>query len=73
MLAAQGNPVASGRPLSLPAIMAFAWNGTHSLYWVILGATVFVVGYAWVWLIRRHPMVAVFILGFLRGLLGSRQ
>ena len=26
----------------------------------------------WFWLCRRHPMVAVFGLGFLRGLLGRR-
>jgi hypothetical protein len=33
------------------------------------------VGFAlwfWFWLCRRHPMVAVFILGFLRGLFGRR-
>jgi hypothetical protein len=26
----------------------------------------------WFWLCRRHPMVAVFVLGFVRGLLGRR-
>ncbi len=38
---------------------------------VVLGATVFVVGWCWFWMCRHHPYVAIAILGFFRGLLGG--
>ena len=40
---------------------------------IILGGTVFAVGWCWMWLTRRHPMIALTVFGFLRGLLGPRR
>ena len=30
-------------------------------------------GWCWFWLCRRHPLIAIAIFGFLRGLLGGRR
>ena len=40
---------------------------------IVLGAVVFAVGWCWFWLCRRHPLIAIAIFGFLRGLLGGRR
>jgi hypothetical protein len=36
-------------------------------------ALAFAVGWCWLWLCRRHPLVAIAMFGFLRGLLGGRR
>ena len=40
---------------------------------IILISTVALAWYGFAWLCQRHPMAAVFLVGFLRGLLGSRR
>ena len=40
--------------------------------WMSIAAVIVAAFFVFRWLIRRHPYVAVAVLGFLRGLLGSR-
>jgi hypothetical protein len=39
---------------------------------VLISIAVYVIWVGWFWLFRRHPYVAIAILGFLRGLLERR-
>ena len=41
--------------------------------WIMLGSSLVLAWIGWLWLIQRHPFVAIFIIGFLRGLLGGRR
>ena len=41
--------------------------------WVILVIIVVALTTAWLWLCRRFPLTAIFVMGFLRGLLGGRR
>ena len=40
--------------------------------WIILIVGVVIAWRAWMWLCRHHPLIAIFIHGFLSGLLGGR-
>ena len=40
--------------------------------WIILGGFVVLLVVGFAWLTRRHPCAAIALVGFLRGLLGSR-
>ncbi len=40
--------------------------------WLLVVGAIFAI-YAWLWLCRRHPYIAIFIFAFLRGLLGGRR
>jgi hypothetical protein len=42
-------------------------------HWIILAGVVILGWLGFRWLIRNHPMVAIALVGFLRGLLGSRR
>jgi hypothetical protein len=59
--------------LSMTGVPLVSWDLLVAL-WHARGL-IAAVGFAlvgWFWLCRRYPMVAWFILGFLRGLLGGR-
>ena len=55
----------------LAATVVFVFFKRHQPA-VVLIATAFAIGYWWFLLCRRHPMVAIAIFGFLRGLLGQQ-
>ena len=41
--------------------------------WIIIAIVIAAAFFGMRWLIRHHPYVAIFIIAFLRGLLGSRR
>ena len=46
------------------------YTGSLLQQWILIGIAL--MGRGWFWLCRRRPLVAWFVLGFLRGLLGRR-
>ena len=52
------------------AITAVLWEYRHVIFLI---AMIYVLGRAWFWLCRRHPLAALFIFGFMQGLLGGRR
>ena len=51
-------------------ITAVLWEYRHIIF--LIAACWFLLR-GWLWLCRRHPLVAWFLLGFLRGLFGRRR
>ena len=41
--------------------------------WLVWVVAIVITWKAWLWLCRHHPYVAIFVFGFLRGLLGGRR
>jgi hypothetical protein len=49
-------------------ITAVLWEYRHIIF---LAAACYFILRGWLWLCRRHPLIAWFVFGFLQGLLGS--
>ena len=52
------------------ALLGAAWPFRHIIFLIAAG---YFLLRAWFWLCRRYPYVALFIFGFLQGLLGGRR
>jgi hypothetical protein len=52
------------------AILGAAWPYRHIIF---TGAAIYFGLRGWLWLCRRYPLLAWFVFGFLRGLLGGRR
>jgi hypothetical protein len=50
------------------AIAGAAWPYRHVIFLI---CAVYFLMRGWLWICRRHPLLGWFILGFVRGLLGS--
>jgi hypothetical protein len=62
------------KPTIIALLVAAAFFNFAMMWrpWISIAAVIIGVWFGFRWLIRNHPMVAVAVLGFLRGLLGSR-
>ena len=65
----------NGKATIIALIVAIAFFNFTLVYkpWISIAFVIVVTWLGFRWLIRNHPMVAVALIGFLRGLLGSRS
>ena len=60
------------------AVILFTLAAASALFvrpppWLVVIVAVVIVLRTWLWFCRRHPLIAICIAGFLRGLLGGRR